>query len=232
MKKLLYLITCILVLASCEDFLDTENYVKKNTGNWPVTEDDATELLNSVYATLSDVSTNAADSYFYLAELASDEHFGGGGENDKDMQGFDKLMNTKNDRMLTFWEGRYKGIYRANMGIETQENWLEASTASTHNRIIGEIHFLRGFFYHELVEAFENIPLVLSTEPENLPQADPDLVYGQIAYDLKTAIELMSGTAPHGTCFQMGCRSIDGTCIPVLYRFLQPDLFAFGKWGR
>ncbi|MCD7975997.1 MAG: RagB/SusD family nutrient uptake outer membrane protein [Tannerellaceae bacterium] len=193
MKKILYLVTCLLVFASCEDFLDTDNYVKKNTGNWPISESDAEELLTGVYATLADVTTNAADSYFYLAELASDERFGGGGENDKDMQGFDKLMNTKNDRMLTFWQGRYQGIYRANMGLETEGNWADAVTTEVRNRIIGEIHFLRAFFYHELMETFENIPLVLSTEPENIPQADPDLVYGQIAYDLKTAIGIMSG---------------------------------------
>ncbi|MCD7975988.1 MAG: RagB/SusD family nutrient uptake outer membrane protein [Tannerellaceae bacterium] len=194
MKKIIYLLASVLVLTSCEDFLDTENYTKKTTGNWPASYTDAQQLLTGVYATLSEVTSNAQDSYYYMAELAADERFGGGGENDKQMQAYDKLMNFGADMMLTFWEGRYKGIYRANNGLETVGNWEDAVTETQKNQVIGELHFLRGFFYHELVEAFENIPLILTAESEDMPQADPDLVYGQIAYDLKQAIELIPQT--------------------------------------
>ncbi|MCC8094258.1 MAG: RagB/SusD family nutrient uptake outer membrane protein [Tannerellaceae bacterium] len=151
-------------------------------------------MLTGVYTTLNKVTTNAQDSYYYMAELAADERFGGGGENDKKMQAYDKLMNFGTDMMLTFWEGRYEGIYRANNGLETVGNWEDAVTETQKNQVIGELHFLRGFFYHELAEAFENVPLILTAESEDMPQADPDVLYGQIAYDLKRAIELIPET--------------------------------------
>jgi hypothetical protein len=40
---------------------------------------------------------------------------------------------------------------------------------------------------------FGTVPLVVSPNPENLPRADADKLFGQIASDLKNAIELMPG---------------------------------------
>jgi hypothetical protein len=104
MKKLIYLTIAVVLTVSfpgCESFLDTENYTKQNTGNFPISLDDAKKSLTGIYSTLSMAISNAADTHFYMAELASDDRFGGGGENDKDMQGFDHLMNTKPNRFGT-----------------------------------------------------------------------------------------------------------------------------------
>ena len=41
MKKYFYIATiAAFMLSGCEDFLDTENYTKKNTGNFPETVED------------------------------------------------------------------------------------------------------------------------------------------------------------------------------------------------
>lgn len=85
MKKVLYIAASALLFTSCESFLDTESYTKKTTGNYPVTEKDAIQLVTGVYATLNKPIANCQNTYFYLAELASDDRFGGCGENDKDM---------------------------------------------------------------------------------------------------------------------------------------------------
>ena len=57
-----------------------------------------------------------------------------------------------------------------------------------------EIHFLRAWYYFNLVQVFNGVPLVLSTEPQNLPKSTPDEVYAQIASDLKSAIEIGPAT--------------------------------------
>ena len=97
MKKIIYFATIIcfaFMFQGCENFLDTESYTKQNTGNFPLSVDDAKKQLTGIYSTLNTAMNNPQDTHFYMAELASDDRFGGGGENDKDMQGFDHLMNT------------------------------------------------------------------------------------------------------------------------------------------
>ncbi len=50
---------------------------------------------------------------------------------------------------------------------------------------------MREIFYYEMASYFRQVPLVVSTDPVNLPKATPDQMYAQIASDLKKAIELM-----------------------------------------
>ncbi|MDD3744812.1 MAG: RagB/SusD family nutrient uptake outer membrane protein [Lentimicrobiaceae bacterium] len=195
MKKLIYIGFVMLLsvaFTSCENFLDTENYTKQNTGNFPKSLDDAKKSLTGIYSTLSSAIASVADTHFYMAELASDDRFGGGGENDKDMQGFDHLMNTKPNRFGTYWEARYRGIFRANMALETLENTEGWESDTQKNQFKGEIYFLRALFYFELSQTFGEVPLVLKTAAENIPKAPADETYAQIASDLKNAIELMS----------------------------------------
>ena len=197
MKRIIYIATVIcltIIIQGCEDFLDTQSYTKQNTSNFPMSVDDAKKQLTGIYSTLSSAIKNVADTHFYMAELASDDRFGGGGENDKDMQGFDHLMNTKPNRFGTYWEARYQGIFRANMALETLENLTDWESEAQKNHFTGEVYFLRALFYFELSQTFGEVPLILKTEAENLPKSPAEITYGQIASDLKNAIELMNST--------------------------------------
>ena len=195
MKKIIYITALATTLASCESFLDTESYTKKNTGNFPVTVADAEFMVTGIYSTLSAAISNAQNSHFYMAELASDDRFGGGGENDKDMQGLDHLMNTQPNRFETFWTARYQGIYRANTAIESMDNVTGWQSEEQRNQLLGEAHFLRALFYFELSQMFGEVPLVIKTEAENLPKSPAAATYAQIAYDLQQAITLMPATS-------------------------------------
>ncbi|HAX95319.1 MAG TPA: RagB/SusD family nutrient uptake outer membrane protein [Prolixibacteraceae bacterium] len=197
MKKLICIAIAVVLTVSfsgCESFLDTENYTKQNTSNFPISLDDAKKLLTGIYSTLSMSISSAADTHFYMAELASDDRFGGGGENDKDMQGFDHLMNTKPNRFGTYWDARYKGIFRANMALETLDNCTDWESEAQKNQFKGEAYFLRALFYFELSQTFGEVPLVLKTAAENIPKSPADATFAQIASDLKNAIEMMYAT--------------------------------------
>ncbi len=194
MKKVLYIAASALLLTSCESFLDTESYTKKTTGNYPVTEKDAIQLVTGVYATLNKPIANCQNTYFYLSELASDDRFGGGGENDKDMQVMDHLLYTNINRFQSFWTDRYSGINRANMAIA---NLDKVANETMRNQMMGETLTLRAFFYNELVEMFGSVPLI-TTVPQNVAEAQVypaqspvDEIYASIAADLKKAIEIM-----------------------------------------
>jgi CheY-like chemotaxis protein len=155
-------------------------------------------MLTGIYSSLSAAISNVQNTHFYMAELASDDRFGGGGENDKDMQGLDHLMNTQPDRFLTFWTARYQGIFRANTAIETLDQVQGWTNEAQKNQVLGEVYFLRALYYFELSQMFGEVPLVLSTEVTNIPKNPADETYAQIAEDLKNAISLMPST-PYNT---------------------------------
>ncbi|HUH17718.1 RagB/SusD family nutrient uptake outer membrane protein [Albibacterium sp.] len=194
MKKILSLAALAIFFSACEKNLDSENYTKKNTGNFPSTVADANQMITGIYSTLSAAVSNSHNTSFYMAELASDDRFGGGGENDKDMQGLDHLMNTKSSRFETFWTARYQGIYRANTALENLDKVTAWESDAQKNQLKGEAHFLRALFYFELSEMFGEVPLVITTEAVNLPKSPADETYAQIAYDLNQAITLMPST--------------------------------------
>lgn len=178
-------------LSSCDNFLDTESFDKKNTGNFPVTVADAQVMLTGIYNSLNAAISNVQHSHFYMAELASDDRFGGGGENDRDMQGLDHLMNTQPDRFLSFWTARYQGIFRANTALETLNQVSGWTSDAEFNQTLGEVHFLRALYYFELSQMFGEVPLVTSSTVSNVPKAPSEETYAVIAQDLKTAIEIM-----------------------------------------
>ncbi|WP_340111731.1 RagB/SusD family nutrient uptake outer membrane protein [Maribellus mangrovi] len=196
MKNLLFIlvIAASLLLVSCEDFLDTTNYTKKDTSNYPETVTDAKQVITGIYSNLSYSSASPHTSYYYAAELASDDRFGGGGENDKLMQALDLLMNNGSSMLEEFWKVRYTGIFRANMAIETLDNCEGYDSEAQKNQMKGEAYFMRAFFYHEMASFYGQVPLVVTTEAVNLPKASPEEIYAQIATDLKMAIELMPST--------------------------------------
>ncbi|MGO1520141.1 MAG: RagB/SusD family nutrient uptake outer membrane protein [Sphingobacterium sp.] len=195
MKKTFIFILCLGLFTSCEKFLDSESFDKKNTGNFPVTVDDAHSMLNGIYSSLNTVVSDPQHSHFFMAELASDDRFGGGGENDRDMQGLDHLMNTQPDRFLSFWTARYQGIFRANTALETLQQVNGWASDEEYNQVLGEVHFLRALYYFELSQMFGEIPLILSTEVANIPKSPAQDTYAAIAEDLKQAIELMSSAS-------------------------------------
>lgn len=195
MKKTIILLATAFLMTSCEKFLDTDSLDKKNTGNFPVNVADANQMLTGIYASLSRAVSNPQHSHFYMAELASDDRFGGGGENDRDMQGLDHLMNTQPDRFLNFWEARYEGIFRANTAIETLDKVSGWSGDAEKNQLLGEVHFLRALYYFELAQMFGEVPLLVESVATVKPKASADEIFAQIAFDLQKSIELIPARA-------------------------------------
>ncbi|HEY9543984.1 RagB/SusD family nutrient uptake outer membrane protein [Prevotella sp.] len=191
MKKIFLLISMIAVLGSCSDsFLDTQNLTKKDSGIFPVSTSDAEEVLTAMYRPIMGNANMPQSSSFLTAELMSDDRLAGGGTDDHDMQAIASFTKTSENMYASFWDLRWEGIYRANFLLQ-QENRINWDNDGVHNRIIGETYFLRAYYYFELARAFGNVPLVLTPDPQNNPQATPEVMYGQIAADLLQAINLL-----------------------------------------
>ena len=192
-KNILYLIAaafCVMFLAGCDDFLDTQNLTKKDTSNFPVNETDATQMVNGIYSVMNRNLADPEEDPFFIFDIASDDRLGGGSQSNIGAQGVDRLLNAYTNWMNPCWSNRYKGINRANSALETIDNVVSWSSESKKKQLLSEIYFLRAWYYFNLAQVFNGVPLVLTTEPVNLPRATPDEVYAQIASDLKNAIEL------------------------------------------
>ncbi|NII83177.1 RagB/SusD family nutrient uptake outer membrane protein [Pedobacter sp. SG908] len=91
--------------------------------------------------------------------------------------------NTNNNAL---WNNLYSVIYQANMMIEGVEGSAGLSP-SAKKQFAGEAKFLRAFAYFYLVNCYDDIPLILSTDVElnrSASQVDKGQVYLQIKRDL------------------------------------------------
>ena len=196
MKKILFIaIAAVALIATGCNNLDTQDLTHKNTANYPETYEDAQQVIAGIYNVLNVATSTCYETFFMVSALASDDQFGGGGLNDPTAQAEDMLMSAKTDMLRQFWIDSYSGIHRANNAIETLDNCTGYPSDDMKNQMIGEAYFMRAFYYYQLASLFENIPLLITTEAQNLPQSTPDETWGQIISDLKQAITLMPSKA-------------------------------------
>lgn len=190
MKKII-LITAVLslaILTGCDDFLDTQSLTKKDTSNFPASQTDAEQMVAGIYTIMSNNLADPETDPFYVFELAGDDRLGGGSQSNIGAQACDRLMNWEKDALQDCWDKRFQGIFRVNSAIAAIENVKDWSSENAKKQLLGEIYFLRGFYYFNLAQMFGTVPLVLTTEALNLPRASADEIYAQIASDFKTAI--------------------------------------------
>lgn len=191
MKKIFSILFSLLVLAGCsETFLDTEPLTKKTDVAFYSTPLDMEQALTAAYVIMVSVPEGSViNTYpFVVADLMSDDRFGGGGDNDREVRAVADFKVVGPNMFWGMWDRYYKGIFRINMMLENIDKPVYDSEEQK-GRITGEAAFLRAMFYFDLVRMFGNIPLVIETKPSNPEQATPEAVYAQIATDLKLAIE-------------------------------------------
>ena len=193
--------SAMFALTACENFLDTVSYTERNTSNFPASEEDAMQLVTGIYSTLNlDLRDFAGECYLMQANICSDDQYGGGGMDDTEAQAWDHLMYNDLDAQGEFWTNCYSGIGRANMAIAALD---KVEDEDLRNQLLGEAYILRSWFYFELAQMFEIIPLVTSV-PESVSDAAeyPALatveeIYGFIGASLKKACDIMPST-PYG----------------------------------
>ena len=196
-KKIKYIIAslfCVMLFAACDDFLDTDNLTMKDTSNFPLNETDAYQMVNGIYAVMNRNLADPEEDPFFIFDIASDDRLGGGSQSNIGAQGVDRLMNAYVDWMKPLWQQRYAGINRANNALESFDKVTGWTSETVKNQLLCETYFLRAWYYFNLAQVFNGVPLVLTTEPLNLPRSTADEVYAQIASDLKNAIEVGPST--------------------------------------
>jgi hypothetical protein len=170
------------------------------TENFYLTETDAFQSLTSAYNVLTWSAPSIAGgspqncAFEIISEILGDCCYGGGA-NANDIPStvrisqFSILVTDPAPEAL--WRKYYTGIYRCNQFLIKIPD-IPFENEELRNRYIAEAHFLRAYYYFDLVRLFENVPLILTPlTPADYAQVQvsPITVYEQIAKDLLYAIE-------------------------------------------
>ena len=101
----------------------------------------------------------------------------------------DMIHNPVNDQLESTWKWMYEGINRANYLVENKDK----VDFTRKSELYGEVHFLRAYYYFELVKIFGGVPLFTESrltagDSATLERATAAQVYAQIETDLQAAI--------------------------------------------
>ncbi len=190
MKKFnIYILTILALLnISCSDFLEEEAISTTTADALYSSEDGIESLINACYT--STRKWYGKYTGFLLTEAGTDEFVMGGWAGgyigfysyNTNLQGSEGPFNH-------IWSALYKGINACNAAISRIPS--SPLTESTKTIRLGEVHFLRAFYYHLLVETFGPIPIKLDETQSPVleaTRAPVNDVYQQIFDDLDVAL--------------------------------------------
>lgn len=193
MKKIQVVTSVLIALlssASCKEALEETPYSFVGPDQiGTTTEADAKLWVNGVLNTLNSGSFFAYAVYNRPLEVDADDITG------KDFafqaMGAGNFQSTSD--INTFWGGPYTLIERSNYAI-TKINKMTIDEG-VKNNALGQLYFLKGWAYSQLVKAFGPVPIfkksVTEGENANQPRASVSDVYMHIVENLKQAEQLL-----------------------------------------
>ena len=192
-NKTLIIVLTTLILSGCgEDFLDLNPVSQANVGNFYKTEDDISNAVWGVYDILQQ-----REMYGFTMLVATENRSDNAtvALQANEYADFDNF-NIGNDNSIIndLWNTHYSGIYRANVILARIGD--VSMNEVLRDQYIGEVKFLRGLMYFNLVRLFGDIPLVL-TEPSSIDEGYGHVrrpaaeIYQQIEQDLIDASQLL-----------------------------------------
>jgi hypothetical protein len=188
------------LLTGCNDWLREDGPGKTELDDFFTSGQTALQAVNAAYYPMAWEYNNTYYSEWFVGDIASDDAVKGG-QNLTDMADAYDIENFKtvasNTLLLDYYRAQYQGISRCNFALtyipilELDDTMDEAM----RNRYVGEVKFLRAFYYFRLVRMYGGVPLVDfvidSSEGWKQPRATAEQVYGFILKELKEAEGLL-----------------------------------------
>jgi len=113
-------------------------------------------------------------------------------------QFFNYTVTPLNSGVESTWTTHYQEIYQVNAVLNGITN--NASLSPTFQKqIAGEMEVIRAFYYFNLVNLYDGVPLVTQTDynqTNRLPRAAPAAIYTQIVTDLTDAQKKLTASYP------------------------------------
>lgn len=183
----------MLGLASCNKFLDESDPSNFTVPTYFKKPEHAQSSVNAIYTSMREPLTSGfGGGAWMMLEFATGLAGTDLGQAVNSYFVKDLVNTSDNGYGLNIWTNYYRGIANANLSIQKIPE-IPGMDEAARKRLLGEAHFLRAWYYFNLVQIFGNIPLI--TEPvDNLnhPQLKPlqasaEDVYNLIVQDLQTA---------------------------------------------
>ncbi len=200
MKRSFYLpgaFALLMLISACEKVLDKEPIGVETEQNYFLDPEKAVLAVNAAYDVASwDEGPGSGHNYEWMyGDVLSDDAEKGSTPGD-----FPTITMMKewradpaNNPSTSTYNNMWQGIFRANTIIKN----LEVATwdATLKNRMMGEAHFLRGYYYFYLARLFGGMPLftepVKPSEFGTTPRTALNETYKLIENDFKKAIEFL-----------------------------------------
>lgn len=199
--RFIFLILSGAIVACSDDFLNVEVQGGVSTTSDPNL---AQKLVTGVYnSLLQGDSWGNGDvhgfAFITASSIMSDDVDKGSTPSDQAVPvgAMDNFTLTPTNKFCeTLWSGHYNSIGAANQALKA----LDVATIEEDlkNQLIGEVRFLRGYLYFNLVRMYGGVPLVLrvpidaddaNTDPLFQTRANASLVYDSIIQDLQSAVD-------------------------------------------
>lgn len=186
-------VSIAVVTSSCSDRLDLVPITQRATNNFYSSELEMESAVFGAYGQLQNNGLYGLD-LIGVGEISGEDTFEEIAANDGGRFGQldDFSTNASNDLVGDIWRESYEGIQRINVILSRIDD-IDFDDAAKKTSRIGEMKFLRGLLYFNLVRLYGDVPLVLeeTTNPSDFfgqgrtPQSE---VYAQIELDLNDAI--------------------------------------------
>lgn len=155
-------------------------------------------FVNGAYDGIQSNVWNHTLFYRQIMDMATDDGWAGNTEQPRpDIVSIAHYNNVDVGSVYfqNFWTYNFRGVARCNVIIQEIPNGtIEENLA---NRFMGEVKFLRAFYYFQLVKNFGGVPITLTfnelleADITNLTRNTADEVYDLVEADLLDAIELL-----------------------------------------
>jgi hypothetical protein len=185
------LITLLVFFNSCsDDFVEVSPEYSIDSENFFNSEQDYYLALVAAYDLLQTTYANVI-----VGEIASDNTLCGG-ESATDVIGWqqidDMIHTPTNSNLSDIWGWMYSGVQRTNYFMEFKDK----TDFEGKEQMIGEIRFLRAYYYFELVKWFGPVPLKVDErfklgDETTIPRAPVEEVYALIESDLIYAASVL-----------------------------------------
>ena len=203
-----------MTIAACdEDILDQANPNAPSPATFWRDAEDAKKGIMGAYAAFTDIWYYTRFEIF-LSDYRDDVVNGYKASERTAAGNFNGLPESNG--AFWVWSAMYKGISRTN---EVLANVPDIDMdAEVKKNILGEAYFIRGLNYFNLLNNWQNVPLITVPsgqieDTRNVPQATPEETFNQIVKDLEEAEKMLPkkwGTADLGRATSGGAAGLLG----------------------
>lgn len=203
MKTFRYSIFALLLLfTGCHDYLTEIEPGTTLLNDFFTSTAAAEQNVTGCYVPLMWEYNNTYLSEWFIGDIASDDALKGGGSTSDMADAYDMenwRTTSQNTLLLDFYRAQYMGIARCNLALQYIAN-MEIGTDSIFtptmkNRLLGEAHFLRAYYYFRLVRVYAGVPITTevidNSDNWGVPRASVEEVYDLILEDLTKANSML-----------------------------------------